>query len=577
MRGGRRRWRCALGPAHAGVAADVRDVDACRRAIRGAAVAVVCAGPFSTLGRAPARAALEEGTHYVDIADDRAYIRALHDLDAEFTRARLCAAYGCSSLPAVSSALALSLVGTGDRPARARVTLYIGGANPKGEASVRAMVERLGRTVRAADGTHSGFGDPQTIPLPPPFGPRTAYTFDGPEHDLFPPLLGVSAVDVRVGFELPLANAGFALMARTGAHWGRRTAAVLARLAALAPTIGTSGGAVLVELEWSDGRRASRALVADAGGQRMASLPCAVIAHALASGTARRRRASAHRRRRGAGAARRPGGGGDAGRERLMPSSSFSGGTATARRDWRRCGRCSIAWAPTPPFELVDLPYPGFEGRPSAAGREAFLDACARAASAVIPREDVLVYATGIGALFAVTLRARRRLGAQPLIFQGPVLWGLERRWLPRIARAGLAPLIPRLFAWPSFQRDFVRRHFVTTPTRRCTVGILRRIRVLRGRRRPLPLVRTVLVAGGREDGARAIPGVLDGIEVWWGAHDRVVGPSELRWTERALGLRWPERTFAAWGHYPMIDDPEGWVRAVVATASAGPAVRIDR
>jgi hypothetical protein len=274
----------ALGPEHAGVGADVREVEACRRAIRGAAVAVVCAGPFSALGSAPARAALEEGTHYVDIADDRAYIRGLRDLDREFTRARLCAAYGCSSLPAVSSALALSLVGAGERPQRARVTLYIGGANPKGEASVRAMVERLGRTVRGVDGAHPGFGDPQTIPLPPPFGPRTAYTFDGPEHDLFPLLLGVSAVDVRVGFELPLASAGFALLARTGAHWGRRTAAVLARLAALAPTVGTSGGAVLVELTWSDGRRATRALVASEGGQRMAALPCALAAHALAAG-----------------------------------------------------------------------------------------------------------------------------------------------------------------------------------------------------------------------------------------------------------------------------------------------------
>jgi hypothetical protein len=274
----------ALGPEHTGVAADARVLASCRQAIRGAGVTVVCAGPFSALGSAPSRAALEEGTHYVDIADDRAYIRALRDLDAGFTRARLCAAYGCSSLPAVSSALALSAVGAGVRPARACVTLYIGGANPKGEASVRAMVERLGRTVRAADGPHPGFGDPQTIPLPPPFGPRTAYTFDGPEHDLFPPLLGVSAVDVRVGFELPLANAGFALLARTGAHWGRRTAAVLARLAALAPTIGTSGGAVLVELTWSDGRRATRALVADKGGQAMAALPCALAAHRLASG-----------------------------------------------------------------------------------------------------------------------------------------------------------------------------------------------------------------------------------------------------------------------------------------------------
>ncbi len=62
----------ALGPEHVGVAADVREIAACRQAIRGAAVAVVCAGPFSALGSAPARAALEEGAHYVDIASSRA-------------------------------------------------------------------------------------------------------------------------------------------------------------------------------------------------------------------------------------------------------------------------------------------------------------------------------------------------------------------------------------------------------------------------------------------------------------------------------------------------------------------------
>ena len=50
--------------------------------------------------------------------------------------------------------------------------------------------------------------------------------------------------------------------------------------------LGKSGGAVMVELEWSDGRRASRALVAAEGGQRMAALPCAMVAHALATGAA---------------------------------------------------------------------------------------------------------------------------------------------------------------------------------------------------------------------------------------------------------------------------------------------------
>lgn len=273
------------GGPHEVVGADVTDLESCRRAVRGAAVVAVCAGPFSTLGTAPARAALEEGAHYVDIADDRAYIRQLHDLAPAFIRGARCAAYGCSSLPAVSSALALAMTEEGDAPARARVALFIGSRNPKGAASVRSMVERLGRPVVTADGgVPHGFGDGQVISLPPPFGRRTAYTFDGPEHDLFPGLLGVGSVDVRVGFELPMANAVFALLARARSGWGRRTATVLARLGALAPAIGTSGGVVQVELSWPDGRRRTRALVADEGGQRMAALPCAFVAGALADG-----------------------------------------------------------------------------------------------------------------------------------------------------------------------------------------------------------------------------------------------------------------------------------------------------
>ena len=275
-----------LGDGHRALEVNATDVDSCRRALQGAAVVAVCAGPFSAIGPAAARAALLEGCHYVDIADDRAYIRGLRALDAEFRAASRCAAYGCSSLPAVSSALALSLLGGGAPPRRARVTLFIGAGNPKGRASVRAMVERLGRPIAAAEGERPGFGDPAAIDLPAPFGRRTAYTFDGPEHDLFPSLLGVAAVDVRVGFELPLANAGFALMARLGIRWGRRTAALLSALAAAVPLGGATGGAVLVELFWDDGRRAARALVAADEGQRMAALPCAVVADALATGAA---------------------------------------------------------------------------------------------------------------------------------------------------------------------------------------------------------------------------------------------------------------------------------------------------
>jgi hypothetical protein len=259
-----------------------------------------------------------------------------------------------------------------------------------------------------------------------------------------------------------------------------------------------------------------------------------------------------------------------------MPVVLFFGGNGHSAARLTTVRAVLDRMGPAAPFELLDLPYPGFEGRPSAGGRETFLDECARAAAAVIARDDVFVYATGIGALLAVTLRARRRLGAHPLILQGPVLWGLEHRWMPRIARAGLAPLIPRLFAWPAFQRHFVRRHFVTTPDDAAPSGFFD------GYARcpaSADLFRWCAPSWLR-DVERTVardPGTLESIEVWWGGRDRVVNPSELRWTEGALGVRWPERTFAAWGHYPMIDDAEGWVRAVAATASAGAAVRIDR
>ena len=221
-------------------------------------------------------------------------------------------------------------------------------------------------------------------------------------------------------------------------------------------------------------------------------------------------------------------------------------------------------------FDILEVPYPGFEGRPRAADAGTFLQALAGFTTAACAREDLVVHATGIGALFAVTLRAQQALGRAPMVLQGPVLWGLEHRWMPRLARLGLAPVIPRLFQRAAFQRHFLRKHFAMPPPadvaaaffhgyERCTATAdlfrwcdpawLRRVEAA--------------VHEHRVD--------LGRVQVWWGGRDRVVGPGELRWTETALGVRWHERTFPEWGHYPMIEDPEGWARAVAATVPAEP------
>jgi len=210
---------------------------------------------------------------------------------------------------------------------------------------------------------------------------------------------------------------------------------------------------------------------------------------------------------------------------------------------------------------IDDVPYPGFEGRPRARDFDAFLDGVAEAARPA-PQH---VYATGIGGLIALCLRARGRLADTRVLLQAPVLWGLERRLMPRVMRvAAVRRLATALFATSAFRAHFAARYF----RRRLTPD--ERAAFFDGYARcaALPdlfawitsdLLRTL------ETRFAARGEALARIDVWWGGHDRVVQLDELRATEAALGVTWPVHVFPHWGHYPMIDAPEDWAAALAA------------
>jgi pimeloyl-ACP methyl ester carboxylesterase len=232
-----------------------------------------------------------------------------------------------------------------------------------------------------------------------------------------------------------------------------------------------------------------------------------------------------------------------------------------------RSGRAALARA-SAPFELVEVPYPGFEGRPRRESLDGFLDATwdgclAHRASAKAG------YATGIGALVALGLRARGVL-AIPLIFQGPVLWGLEQRMFPQMMmRAKLArELLRWSFTRPWFQDRLARRLFVKPLGRADREGFFAGYRQCAAF---ADLFTWFTPASLRALEARFAerPELLERVTVWVGGRDRVVGPAELRATERALAVRWPAVEFAAWGHYPMIDEPEEWAKALIHALAA--------
>ena len=113
-------------------------------------------------------------------------------------------------------------------------------------------------------------------------------------------------------------------------------------------------------------------------------------------------------------------------------------------------------------IDLLDTPYPGFEGRPRTRELEDFLDAVGAHLREADPDR---VYAMGIGGLLALCLRARGEMLEIPLLLQAPILWGLERRLMPKVMRLGLARFaLTRLFASASFQSHFVSKYFTHPP-----------------------------------------------------------------------------------------------------------------
>jgi pimeloyl-ACP methyl ester carboxylesterase len=177
--------------------------------------------------------------------------------------------------------------------------------------------------------------------------------------------------------------------------------------------------------------------------------------------------------------------------------------------------------------------------------------------------ERVVVYATGIGGLLALCLRARGEHLDVPLLLQAPVLWGLEHRLMPRMMRLGLARrLFLGLFGWSFFQRRFARKYF----ERPVPAGVVKSFFRGYAECSAAPdffawLTPALLRKLEAELGPR--PSMLQRIRVWWGERDKVVTTEELTWAREALSVSWALRTFPAWGHYPMIDDPDDWVRAL--------------
>ncbi|MDP6468799.1 MAG: saccharopine dehydrogenase NADP-binding domain-containing protein [Pirellulaceae bacterium] len=271
-----------LGDSHCGIAADLAEFASCRDALNGQCVAVNAAGPFSSFETMLLDACLDAGCHNVDIADDRDYVSRVRARTSEFAAAGLTAAYGCSSLPGISGALATVLCEqVSNSVDHVRITLFIGNRNRKGLGAVQSAAETIGQPIEAPQGVLVGFGESERVPLYPPFGSRRTLNFNSPDYDLLPGLVPVRSVSVKAGLELPGLTAAFGISARCFPRLGRWLIPRLVPCSGLLGWIGSSGGQVMVEF-FSNGAKVHRAaMIAHSDGQRLAALPAVYVTRQL--------------------------------------------------------------------------------------------------------------------------------------------------------------------------------------------------------------------------------------------------------------------------------------------------------
>ncbi|MEM9379176.1 MAG: hypothetical protein AAGB93_04430 [Planctomycetota bacterium] len=212
-------------------------------------------------------------------------------------------------------------------------------------------------------------------------------------------------------------------------------------------------------------------------------------------------------------------------------------------------------------FDVKEVHYPGFEGRPVAASFDDFMAQVEMQVDVYrLSHAKPLVYATGFGSLVLLALRARALVPDLPSVIQGAVPWVSVRERGAGDAASGAAER--ERLADPGAQERFVVDHFhspLDADERRSFFSGFATCDAY-------PTLHEWMDAGwlaALEGTLAARPPAIDDIRVWLCGLDELVEDEEHDAAVRALGAEWPTEVAEHWGHYPYLDAPGPWIGAL--------------
>jgi saccharopine dehydrogenase-like NADP-dependent oxidoreductase len=244
-----------------GVGLDAHDANLAAHLQRlGVNVLIHAAGPFQGQSYEVAEAAISAMCHYIDLADGRAFVTGISELDARARARGISVISGASSLPALSSAVVDRYVSRFSRLTAIRIGIASGARAP-GLATVRGVFGYVGRPFsrleRGVWVSAYGWMDLHRHRFPAPLGRRWMGNCDVPDLALFPErYLSASTVTFQAGFASDLGHLcvwALAGLVRAGVFGSAAPfAAPLSRLSRLLEPIVSDKGGMFVTLEGQD-------------------------------------------------------------------------------------------------------------------------------------------------------------------------------------------------------------------------------------------------------------------------------------------------------------------------------------
>lgn len=254
------------------------------------------AGPFQQQSYRVARACIEAGANYIDLADGRDFVAGITGIDAAARKRGVLVVSGASTLPALSSAVVdhyrqqfatIASIGIGITP---------GNRTPRGLSTVAAVLSYCGKAFDRWQNARwervYGWQDLHRF-LYPRLGPRWLASCDVPDLALFPQRYQVERVTFHAGLELSVIQLSLWLMSWLSRWKLVRSWVPAARALKAASdriiTLGTDAGGMHVEIKGVDPtgqpRRILWLLTALGGdGPKIPSIAAIVLARKLADG-----------------------------------------------------------------------------------------------------------------------------------------------------------------------------------------------------------------------------------------------------------------------------------------------------